>query len=96
MFLALSRRFREGDISKKDLKILIDGFTRDWNDFVVIDFDEIEAGRLANRYGLRGLDAIHLSALKVLKTAHENIVLYFSPFDKKLNEATVREGLRVL
>jgi len=75
---------------------VIDEFTRQWNDFAVIEFDEIEAGRLANKYGLRGLDAIHLSSLKILKTAHKNINLSFSSFDKKLNEAATKEGFKVL
>lgn len=96
MISALSRRFREGDISKRDLKIVIDEFTRQWHDFAIIEFDEIEAGRLANKYGLRGLDAIHLSSLKILKTAHKNINLSFSSFDKKLNEAATKEGFKVL
>jgi predicted nucleic acid-binding protein len=96
MFSALSRRFREGDISERELEILIEGFSRDWKDFAVIDFDETEAGELARKYGLRGLDAIHLSAVKVLRTAHDNISLSFSSFDKKLNEAAIKEGLKVL
>ncbi|MEK7307168.1 MAG: type II toxin-antitoxin system VapC family toxin, partial [Nitrospirota bacterium] len=51
---ALNRRLRSGDISKKEFRLLIDGFSKEWADFAIIDFDEIEAGRLAEKYGLRG------------------------------------------
>jgi len=93
---ALNRRFRKGDISRRVLNVLIDGFTREWNDFVIIDFDEIEAGRLASKYALRGLDAIHLSSLKILSSANKNLDLCFTSFDKRLNEAVSKEGFRVL
>lgn len=93
---ALSRRLRAGDISKKDFRLLINGFSKQWQDFAAIDFDELEAGRLAEKYGLRGLDAIHLSALKVLKGADGNIAPVFSSFDLELNKAAVCEGFMVM
>ncbi len=93
---ALNRRLRGGDISRKEFRLLIDGFLKDWADFAIIDFDEIEAGRLAEKYGLRGFDAIHLSALKLLKDRDNHISLAFSSFDKELNRAAASDGFTVL
>ena len=93
---ALNRRLRSGDISKKEFRLLIDGFSKEWADFAIIDFDEIEAGRLAEKYGLRGFDAIHLSALKLLKDRDNHISLAFSSFDKELNRAAASDGFTVL
>lgn len=93
---ALNRRFRNGDMSRKEFRLLADGFSKEWADFAVIDFDEMEAGRLAEKYGLRGFDAIHLSALKLLKIRDNNIDLAFSSFDKELNRAATSEGFMVL
>ena len=42
---ALNRRFRSGELSKSDYELLLGGFDKDWLNYVVLDFDEIEAGR---------------------------------------------------
>ncbi|MEW6117480.1 MAG: type II toxin-antitoxin system VapC family toxin [Nitrospirota bacterium] len=70
-------------------------FGRDRLNYVVIDFDEIEAGALVRRYGLRGFDAVHLSSAKLLND-DENITLFFPSFDEKLDKAAMAEGLNVL
>ena len=93
---ALNRRLRGGDMSRKEFRLLIDGFSKEWADFAIIDFDEIEAGRLAEKHGLRGFDAIHLSALKLLKDRDNHISLAFSSFDKELNRAAASDGFTVL
>lgn len=93
---ALTRRFKAGDLSKKEFRILVDGFLKEWSDFAIIDFDEMEAARLAEKHGLRGFDAIHLSALKFLKNRDNNITVAFSSFDKELNRAAASEGFTVL
>jgi len=93
---AINRRFRQGDVSKKDLDLLTVKFSKEWGHFASIDFDEFEAGRLAILYGLRGFDAVHLSAAKLLKTSQNNISLSFSSFDEKLNTAASAEGFTVL
>jgi uncharacterized protein len=93
---AISRRFREGDLSEKQYNLLTDKFSNEWERFAVVDFDELEAGRLVNLYGLRGFDAVHLSAASLLKANQNNISLSFSSFDKKLNDAASSEGLLIL
>lgn len=60
------------------------------------DFDEIDAGRAAAAYGLRGFDAVHLSSAKLLKASQPGVSLAFSAFDEKLNKAAASEKLKVL
>ncbi|HMK66532.1 MAG TPA: type II toxin-antitoxin system VapC family toxin [Thermodesulfobacteriota bacterium] len=92
---ALTRRFRGGDFSEQNYDRLIKGFSEDWLNFVVLDFDEIEAGSLVKKYGLKGFDAVHLSSAKTLLRDKE-LLLNFSCFDEKLNKAAASEGLEVL
>jgi uncharacterized protein len=92
---ALTRRFISGDFSKQNYEFLVKGFSEDWLNFVVLDCDEIEAGRLVKKYGLKGFDAVHLSSAKTMLLDKE-LLLYFSCFDEKLNQAAAAEGLEVL
>ena len=92
---ALDRRFRSGDFSKQDYELLIDGFAKDWLNFVVLDFDEMEAGRLVRKYGLRGFDAVHLSSA-IMMRRDDGLALFFSSLDEKLNKAARAEGLEML
>ena len=96
MLSALSKRFKRGDISSREFKILVEIFSKEWDDFAIIDFDEDEAVELARKYRLVELDAIHLSSLKLLGKDHNNITLAFSSFNERLNEAVVKEGYNVL
>jgi predicted nucleic acid-binding protein len=93
---AITRRFRQGDLSQEQYDFLIAKFSNEWGRFAVVDFDELEAGRLVNLYGLRGFDAVHLSAATLLKAAPDNISLSFSSFDEKLNDAASAEGFTIL
>ena len=93
---AFHRRFNNSDLSGKDFNLLCKKFVREWGNFAALDFDEIEAGRLVKKHGLRGFDAIHLSSAKLLQSADTSISLSFSSFDKKLNDAASAEGLSVL
>lgn len=52
---ALDRRFRKGDFSKQDYELLIGGLAKDWLKFVVLDFDEMEAGLLVRSTVLEAL-----------------------------------------
>ena len=81
---------------KKTYDLLVKTFASEWRSFAVIDFDEIEAGRLAETYGLRGFDAVHLSAAKLLMASEGAPSVAFSSFDEKLNNAAAAEKLRVL
>ena len=93
---AISRRFRQGDLTEKQYDSLVAKFSNEWERFAAVDFDELEAGRLVNLYGLRGFDAVHLSSAKLLKAVHNDVSLSFSSFDEKLNDAASTEGFMIL
>jgi len=93
---AISRRFRQGDLTEEHYESLIAKFSNEWERFAAVDFDELEAGRLVNLYGLRGFDAVHLSAATLLKENQHNVSLSFSSFDEKLNDAASTEGFTIL
>jgi predicted nucleic acid-binding protein len=93
---AISRRFKQGDLTEKQYNSLIAKFSNEWERFAAVDFDELEAGRLVNLYGLRGFDAVHLSAAMLLKANQDNVSLFFSSFDEKLNDAASTEGFAML
>ena len=54
MISVLSRHFKGGDISGTDFRMLVKTFSKEWGNFLVIDFDEVEAGRLARKYWVKG------------------------------------------
>jgi uncharacterized protein len=96
MISALNRRFRNGDLTKRNYDLIMTQFAEEWGRCAVIDFDEITAGNLAATYGLRGFDGVHLSAALLLKSSKGTPEVAFSSFDQKLNEAASAENLRVL
>jgi uncharacterized protein len=96
MVSALTRRYRSRDLSKPDYELLLKTFHAEWSHFAVVDFDEITAGRLAEKHGLRGFDAVHLATAKQLKNSQPHISLAFSSFDSDLNKAAAAEKLNVL
>jgi len=96
MMSALNRRFKAGDLEKRDYDLLVKTLSGEWRRFAVIDFDEIAAGRLAAVYGLRGFDAVHLSAAGLLRSSGNAPAVAFSSFDEKLNSAAAAEKFTVL
>lgn len=96
MMSALNRRFKAGDLEKRDYDLLVKAFSGEWQRFAVIDFDEIAAGRLAALYGLRGFDAVHLSSAGLLRSLGNAAAVAFSSFDEKLNSAAAAEKFTVL
>ena len=93
---ALDIRFKKGDLSAKDYKRLFDAFTSDWNSIAVVDFDDLEAGRLIQKYGLNRMAAIHLSAAMKIQRAGNTHNVAFSSVDKLLCKAATSEGFKVL
>jgi len=96
MISALNRRFRSGDVTRKDYDLVVNHFSEEWERFAVIEFDEIKAGSLAATLGLRGFDAVHLSAALLLKSSKSAPEIAFSSFDQKLNDAASAEKLKVI
>jgi predicted nucleic acid-binding protein len=95
MMSALNRRFRSGDLTKKDYDLVAKHFSDEWRRFAILEFDEIRAGSLAAMYGLRGFDAVHLSAALLLNSSKSEPEMAFSSFDQKLNEAASAEKMKV-
>ena len=93
---ALNRRMRAGDIPKAGYGNAVRALRRDWDRLAVVDFDEIDAGRLAQKYGLRGYDAVHLSSAAMMAAVPAGPDIVFSSFDVALNHAAAGEKLPVL
>ncbi len=93
---AIETRFRNNDIPRKDYELVTKKFSEDWVNFTTVDFDEFETGHLIRKYGLKRLDAINLSAAKLIKNNRDDIALYFSSASIELCRAATAEGLRVL
>ena len=92
---AYARRFREKSFSKKEHQLLVSAFEKDWKNYFIIRVQNTlvkSAGDLAEKHGLRGFDAIHLSSAVTLKNEIESPV-YFSCFDERLLAASRAEGL---
>lgn len=92
----LEIRLRGGDISRPDYEKVLKGFNDDWSRYAVVDFDEHDAGRLVKKYGLRRLDALHLSAALLIKKADRSASVFFSSADEGLNRAASAEMLKVV
>ena len=107
---ALDLRFRNNDLSKKDYDTIIKHFSHDWDHFVKVDFNDVEAGTFINKYGLTRFGAIQLSSAKLIKEEQRKLMpmfkemykdqsdisLLFSSSDLALCKAAHAEGLRVL
>lgn len=93
---ALTRRHNSGDIAKREYEKVVQAFVGEWGSYAALEFDEIEAGRLVRKYGLRGFDAVHLAAAKLLASVDADVHVVFSSFDERLNNAARSEGFVVL
>lgn len=93
---ALETRLRRKDLTGGDFKKIMEALVRDWPHYAIVDFDEIETGRLMIRHGLRRFDAIHLSSAKLIHNEVAPGMVVFASFEEGLNRAALREGLCVL
>lgn len=93
---ALERRRRSRDLDRASFDRSVAALRRQWPLFTVTEVDEVAAGDLALKHGLRGFDAIHLASAVTLSRAPEVGDLLFSSFDERLNEAAAAEGLLLL
>ncbi len=86
---AFARQCKEGRLTKKELSTVKKIFEDDWNRYLIIgitkDISHL-AGDLAEKYALRGFDAIHLASY--LTSRHKiREEIKFSSFDNRLNKA---------
>jgi predicted nucleic acid-binding protein len=92
---AFACRYREKAFRRREYEDLISFFDRDWDNYLIVrvgkDLVRL-AGDLAERHGLRGFDAIHLSsALTLHRELSASVV--FSCSNRKLQKASRLEDL---
>ena len=91
---ALAKRRRDKTLTAQAFRTARRDFDTDWRSYSVIPTTpELcrEAGDLAERYFLRGLDSIHLSSFaEMLRELQGSDDVQFSSFDERLNRAARR------
>jgi predicted nucleic acid-binding protein len=95
---AFARKQREDGFSLNILRKIVEDLNKDWESYFVIEITDgliRFAGDIAERYLLRGFDAIHLASAVHLKNKI-NSEIYFSSYDTRLNQSAEREELVIL
>ncbi len=93
---AFARIYNEKGFEANEYGRLIASFNEDWDNYLIIRVTKELvrlAGDLAEKYGLRGFDAIHLSSAVTLRQ-ELNSPIVFSCADRKLQKASQFENLR--
>ncbi len=87
-------------ISEGDLENLVTSFDRDWAAFERMGIDEglvRQAGQLADRFGLRGYDSVHLAAARrAWEVVAQPGYFAFATFDIRQASAARELGISVL
>lgn len=97
-YAGLTRKHREGSLSRGDYEQICRRFELDWRFYVRVDLgDEVLslARDLIKRGALRGFDAIHLASAVILENALGERVTFVAA-DKRLLRAAGREKLETL
>ena len=84
---AFSRKKREGGISKRDHRKVMELFNVEWDGYFHVEVSKdicIEAGALAESYPLKAYDAVHLASYMYVKKRID-AEIKFSSFDNALN-----------
>ncbi|HET8546935.1 MAG TPA: type II toxin-antitoxin system VapC family toxin [Bryobacteraceae bacterium] len=95
---ALARLRRSGNLSPANFASAKRSFDAQWSAFLTLDVTgpvSREAGEFAERYSLRGFDALHLASFAEVARRAAPGETQFSSFDDPLNRA-VRNVLRAL
>jgi predicted nucleic acid-binding protein len=95
---AFARKQKEDGFSPALLRRITEDLNREWESYFVIEVTDgliRSAGDLAEKYLLRGFDAIHLASAINLQIKVRSAV-GFSSNDLKLNQAAGKEGLVLL
>lgn len=93
MRAALARLRREGELTAARLAAAKREFESDWSSYLTFDVSAAlarEAGEIAERYALRGFDAVHLASFAELTRRAGSAETRFSSFDDRLNKAARR------
>lgn len=92
---AFARKRRERAVTPRDYQTIVQDFADDWETFFIVDVSDAltkRAGQLAERFALRGYDAIHLASAVIVGEQGTQPVR-FACFDEKLSRAARRQGL---
>jgi predicted nucleic acid-binding protein len=95
---AFARKQKKDGFSLNVLRKIVGDLNRDWESYFVIEITDgliRFAGDIAERYLLRGFDAIHLASAVHLKNK-VNSEIYFSSHDARLNQSAEKEGMIIL
>jgi predicted nucleic acid-binding protein len=95
---AFNRHRAETRVSSAEYRRIVAELDADWDRYVRIDFNPSlarMAGTLAERYGLRAYDAVHLASALEAGTRLGALPV-FACWDRTLNAAAAREGLPLL
>lgn len=90
MRAALARLRRNGDLSPTQLAAAKGDFEAQWPAFLSLEVTAAlgrEAGEFAERYALRGFDALHLASFAEIARRAEITDTRFSSVDDRLNKA---------
>jgi len=96
---ALARMQRTGRLREAETASIRRTFEQDWRiTLQIVPAEEMirRAGDLAERFGLRGYDSVHLAAAESLLTGQGRGFIHFASFDRALNEAAEALGLHLL
>jgi Predicted nucleic acid-binding protein, contains PIN domain len=94
---AFARRLADKTLEEGDYQGVKRDFEGDWANYLQIDTHPIlllRAADLAESFGLRACDSVHLAAAEWLRTESGETVA-FACFDQKLNRAANVLGLRL-
>lgn len=97
MCSALARRRREGTLGESIFKSCLEEFRKQWPELIKVQADDrviSDAGDLALRHKLRGMDAIHLASGVQFRNRNSSIDIEFLSADEHLNAAARKEGFR--
>jgi len=98
MRAALARMQRMGRLIAEEAASIKATFEQDWDKTLKISPTEAmmrRAGDLAERFGLRGYDSVHLAAAESLRSQSVDS-LRFASFDERLNQSAAELGLPLL
>jgi predicted nucleic acid-binding protein len=87
---ALARLRRSGDLSPARFATAKRNFEAQWPSYFTLEVRApigLEAGEFAERYALRGFDALHLASFAEIARRAGPAETHFSSFDDRLNKA---------
>ena len=85
---AFARRLREGEMGEEEHRRAVKSLDEQWSGYARLAVSNLvahRAGEMAERYALRGFDAVHLASAARLKERFED--LCFLAFDERLTGA---------